>query len=198
MGSNHRVGQRCPRALILIFALVSAAVPGHGRAGGPRRARRTSRQGQEFPDLADHVHHVVGVKLIALGSFPESPEDEEVYWGPGLIYELTVIPHWLEIELAGAALFKREGAKLPVDVLLKKPFRLSRSVDLFVGGGPMMNISVEENEASVHWGVIGSLGGFLWLWSTGGILLEVDYAYLDENRGAHEIEAACGVAVRFR
>ena len=43
---------------------------------------------------------------------------------------------WLEIEIGGGTLFRKGQTEWEADVLLKKPFTLSSTVELMVGAGP--------------------------------------------------------------
>ena len=47
-----------------------------------------------------------------------------------------MIKEWLEIEIGGGTLFRRAQTEWEAEVLLKKPFTLSSTVELMVGAGP--------------------------------------------------------------
>ena len=55
---------------------------------------------------------------------------------PSASAEFSVIKDWLEIEIGGATLFSRGQKEWEADVLFKKPFTLSNTVELMVGAGP--------------------------------------------------------------
>jgi hypothetical protein len=56
--------------------------------------------------------------------------------GPSASVEFSVIKDWLEIEVGGASLFRRGRTGWETDVLFKKPFTLSNTVELMIGAGP--------------------------------------------------------------
>jgi hypothetical protein len=185
-----------PAPLSALLALLFVALTPTQTHARSRREMQRRRREDNPVEINDQVHHVLGAKIIVLG---ESVEQERTaFIGPGLIYELTAIPHWLELELAAATLFSSEETKIPIDVMLKKPFRISRIVDLFAGAGPMLNLAIRDDKTHVHPGLIVSTGVFLWLQDNFGLLFELDYAFVVEHDGAHEVEAAVGVATRFR
>lgn len=179
-----------------IIPLMLASGPAYGAGAAVHSGFQGHASEAEEFDFADHIHHVVGAKFLVLGELTEN--ETEAYFGPGLVYELTVIPHWLELELSGAAVMTKGEIKFPFDVIVKKPFVVNRVVDLFVGAGAMVNLAVEEDRTRLHPGIIGSMGFFVWLRQQAGIFVEFDYAYVAQDGVSHELEAACGLATRFR
>jgi hypothetical protein len=57
-------------------------------------------------------------------------------FGPTVAVEVTPIEHWLELEAGVTPLFARHSRELDVDLLFKKPWTLSKKVELMVGVGP--------------------------------------------------------------
>ena len=57
-------------------------------------------------------------------------------FGPDLAMEFTPIENWLEIESGVAALFTRHSTEWDTDILIKKPWTLSKKAELMVGIGP--------------------------------------------------------------
>ena len=55
--------------------------------------------------------------------------------GGTVAFEVTPIEHWLEIEVGVSAIREDTGTELPVDVLFKKPWPLSRGAELMIGAG---------------------------------------------------------------
>jgi len=56
--------------------------------------------------------------------------------GGDVAIEFTPIENWLEIEVGTTPLFAHHSLDWGTDVLFKKPWRLSRKVELMVGAGP--------------------------------------------------------------
>ena len=64
--------------------------------------------------------------------------------GPSASVEFSVIKDWLEIEIGGGTLFNRGQKEWEADVLFKKPFTLSNTVELMVGAGPSWSYATGE------------------------------------------------------
>jgi hypothetical protein len=64
--------------------------------------------------------------------------------GPSASIEFSVIKEWLEIEIGGGSLFRRGRTEWEGDVLFKKPFTLSSTVELMVGAGPSWSYATGE------------------------------------------------------
>ncbi|HVW11146.1 MAG TPA: hypothetical protein VHC90_21320 [Bryobacteraceae bacterium] len=56
--------------------------------------------------------------------------------GGDLAVEFTPIEHWLEIEAGTAGLFAHGSSEWDTDLLFKKPWTLSRTVEFMIGAGP--------------------------------------------------------------
>ena len=56
--------------------------------------------------------------------------------GPSASVEFGVVKDWLEIEIGTAALFHRGTTEWDTDLVFKKPFTLSPTVEFMVGAGP--------------------------------------------------------------
>jgi hypothetical protein len=57
-------------------------------------------------------------------------------FGPDVAVEFTPIENWLEIEVGVTPLFTRNSTEWDTDLLIKKPWTLSRKVEFMVGLGP--------------------------------------------------------------
>jgi hypothetical protein len=139
-------------------------------------------------------HNVLAAKFI--GMTTRTTRGSEQLSGTGIVYERTVIPHWLELEFSAAALFgNHHHTVFPMDILFKKPFHVASMLDFFIGVGPALSYHVEEHELFV--GAIASAGCYVWLGNHLGLLFEVDYALIPEHGAVHEFEGASGIAWRF-
>ncbi len=58
-------------------------------------------------------------------------------YGPEVALEYTVIEHWLEIELGTSPQFSKGQAEVGTDFLHKKPFDLTRQLELLISAGPV-------------------------------------------------------------
>jgi hypothetical protein len=160
----------------LILALAIAAAPSHGAP-------------------SEHPHNMLGLKMVAAAT--PSPEGVEVLGGPGLVLEREVLPG-VELELDVIGLFSPEHTEIPVDVLVKHAFHVTRSLDLFLGAGPSASLGFDHGERHFHAGLLTSAGAYVWLAHDVGLILEVDYGlYADPLGPLQEAELSTGVAMRF-
>jgi hypothetical protein len=84
--------------------------------------------------LAEDKEPTAVVELGAAGEWSLSNADAS--FGPAAAIEFTPVKNWLEIEPGVASLFSRGQTKWDTDVLFKKPFELSSTVQLEPGIGP--------------------------------------------------------------
>ena len=66
-------------------------------------------------------------------------------YGPYLALEYEVIEHWLEIETAVAPRFSNGQAEVEFELIFKKPFELSKSLEFLIGAGPVWVHRTEES-----------------------------------------------------
>ena len=75
-------------------------------------------------------------------------------YGPSAAVEFTPIEHWLEIEAGVTPLFARHSTEWDTDLLLKKPWTLSKKVEFMAGVGPewvhLRNGGVVTNSVSLE------------------------------------------------
>jgi len=75
--------------------------------------------------------------IIEIGGAGEaSLQDGSSSFGPTIAVEVTPIEHWLEIEAGVTSLSGGGHTEWDADLLFKKPFTLSDTVEFMVGAGP--------------------------------------------------------------
>ncbi len=97
-------------------------------------------------------------------------------FGPAAAVEFTPVKDWLEIEAGTAPLFSGGHTEWDTDLLFKKPFTLSNTVEFMVGVGPQWTYAA---------GGAGKIGGeaaldfMFWPWPERkfGWFLEPSYSY---------------------
>ena len=100
------------------------------------------------------VAFIASLLLCAGNSAAQSVEKEQVavlelggaaFWnvkdgtssfGPSVAVEVTPIENWLELEVGTTALFRRHSTEWGTDLVFKKPWDLSKKVELMLGAGP--------------------------------------------------------------
>jgi hypothetical protein len=154
----------------------------------------TGEQGADHGVHAPERHYVIG----AMGTYLTAIHGDEVHHlgGGGLLFEATLVPHWLELEYSVRALSDGHALLFPVDVLLKLPIHISDTAVPYIGAGPTVVPSfVDELEAFA--GIATTAGACFWLWSWGGLFAELNYNLLFEHGLVHEIGGSGGVGYRF-
>ena len=107
-------------------------------------------------------------------------------YGPELGLEFMVAEHILEIELSTSPLFSKGQAGIGTDLIFKKPFDLSESTELEIGGGPEWVHKTGNQDQADSVAAVAAVE-FIYTPSPGGaasFLLEPTYSY-DFGKG-HE------------
>jgi hypothetical protein len=89
-------------------------------------------------------------------------------------FEVTPIEHWLELEIGVTATRTDDGVEMPVDVLFKKPWRLSREVEFMIGVGPQL-VHASGLNAGTFLGLEGVLDLMFWRRKNAGWYVEPGY-----------------------
>lgn len=108
----------CKCAKFAKFALIASLPLGAGSAA----AQSTEKE------------HVAVVELGGAAFW--DVKDARSSFGPTVALEVTPIENWLELEVGTAALFRRHSTEWGTDLVLKKPWDLSKKVELMLGVGP--------------------------------------------------------------
>jgi hypothetical protein len=90
--------------------------------------------------------------VFELGAAGDWSRAEGFHPGGTFAFEITPIEHWLELEVGVTALWSDGSTEMPVDVLVKKPWQLSRNVEFMVGVGPELVFATGSN-AATFWGI---------------------------------------------
>lgn len=62
--------------------------------------------------------------------------DGSFHPGANLMFEWDAVEDWLELEVGASVLAASGGVEVPIDLLVKRPFRLARWAEVMVGLGP--------------------------------------------------------------
>lgn len=100
-------------------------------------------------------------------------------FAPNLAVETTLIDRWVELEAGVSPFFTRKSTELDTDLLIKKPWTLSRKAEFMLGIGPQWTWLKQNGMASNS--IAGEVAADFMFWPTGkhrfGWFLEPAYDY---------------------
>ena len=107
-----------------------------------------------------------------------------VYRGATFAFEMTPIEHWLELEVGVTAIAAAGSIEMPVDVLFKKPWRLSPGFEFMIGIGPEL-IHVSGTDRGTFWGIGTVLDFMFWPSKNVGWYVEPGYEVTFRDGARH-------------
>ena len=141
--------------------------------------------------------HAQGAKepsaILELGGAVEWDFPGFFKYGPTTGVEFTPIKDWLEIEAGVGPLFSRGPTEWDTDLLIKKPFTLSHTVECMIGVGPDWSFS------PVGTTVAGEVALDFMFWPTRerryGWFLEPTYSYAFTSGHQRSLGTAAGLLI---
>ena len=100
--------------------------------------------------------------------------------GGTLAFEITPIEHWLELEIGATAIHTSGGTETEADLLFKKPWTLSRRVELMAGIGP----ELVHADGATFWGFSTVADIMVWPRRNVGVYVEPGYERTFPHAGA--------------
>ena len=121
-------------------------------------------------------------------------------YGPSLAVETTPIENWLEIEAGVTPLFSRGQTEWDVDLLFKKPFTLSKTVEFMAGVGPSWSHVVTHGRTQETAGAEAALDFMFWPWKSRkiGWYFEPSYGYSFGPGHEQSLSASVGLLFPIR
>ena len=113
--------------------------------------------------------------------------------GGSLFVEWEAVQSWFELELGLAALAAEGGVEVPIDLLFKKPFRLSRRVELMVGLGPGLVIYRRTPNDGEFFALEVAADFMFWLAPRVGFWVEPSYELTVRNGVEHSLSSTGGI-----
>ncbi len=112
--------------------------------------------------------------------------------GAGIFFELSLLPHMLELEISVKAMSAHEGVVMPIDILLKVPFHPLPKVNPFIGLGPAMALVIDDG-VEAHFGGAVAAGSYFWVHPHVALSAELNFNLLYAHGPAYEYGGAVGV-----
>jgi hypothetical protein len=100
-------------------------------------------------------------------------------YGPNLAVETTPIEDWLELEAGITPFFRRGQTEWDTDLLFKKPYTLSETVEFMFGIGPSWSHTISSGKTADTFGAEAALDFMFWPWEGRklGWFVEPSYGY---------------------
>jgi hypothetical protein len=164
--------------------LVAACV-GVALAAPPGRAR--ARETDEGA-----VEHTIVVGAGGAGEVELG--DGSVHAGGSVMVEWDAVEDWLELEVGASVLSAGGGFELPVDLLVKKPFRLAPRAELMIGLGPELVTVSDRTARATYLGGELALDFMFWPWGRRvGLWVEPEYDLVFRDGTASGLGSTGGV-----
>jgi hypothetical protein len=106
-------------------------------------------QDRAAPPPAEEADHAI---VFEFGAAGEWSRGEAFQPGGTFAFEVMPIEHWLEIEVGIAATAAPGHTEMPIDMLFKKPWAISRTFEFMAGIGPEI-IHATGRAADTYWGI---------------------------------------------
>jgi hypothetical protein len=134
-----------------------------------------SAEGTALGDEAgdDSTEHTI---IVGVGGATELElGDGSVHPGADVMIEWDAIENWLELELGASLLTADKGVEAPIDLLVKKPFKLARWAEVMIGIGPEV-VRVTGTHRGTYFGGEAALDFMFWPWGRHiGLWIEPEY-----------------------
>jgi hypothetical protein len=134
--------------------------------------------------------------IVGVGGAGElEPREGSFHPGASVFLEYEAIENWLELELGASLLAAEHGVEVPIDLLLKKPFRLSRGVEFMAGLGPEIVHVTGTDRDGTFGGIEFALDFMFWPSQRVGLWVEPSYDVVFRGGVSHGIGSTGGVMV---
>jgi hypothetical protein len=141
--------------------------------------------------VQDNLDHAI---VVGVGGAAELElEDGSLHPGANIMVEWDAIENWLELEVGTSLLSRSGGVEIPIDLLIKKPFRLARWAEFMIGLGPEM-VQVTGTNKGTYFGGEVALDFMFWPWGRHlGLWVEPEYDLTYQHGASSGIGTTGGV-----
>ena len=114
--------------------------------------------------------------------------------GGNVMVEWDAIENWLEFEVGASLLAADRGVEAPVDLLVKKPFQLTRWAEVMIGIGPEVVLVSNPATKSTYFGGVAALDFMFWPWGRHvGLWVEPEYDLVFRDGLSHGLGSSAGL-----
>jgi hypothetical protein len=132
------------------------------------------------------------IAVVGIGAQGEWGVPGATSIGPSVSVEFDVIKDWLEVEVGTARMFSRGGRSWDSDLVFKKPFTLSKTVEFMIGAGPALSYS---RDGGSKWGATAALDFMIWPLPERRFGWFVEPSYTDLKGGDKSLAVSVGLLV---
>jgi hypothetical protein len=154
-------------------------------------------RGEEFKPsttIGETAEHSFILEIGAAGEWPLGGERPN--FGGTIAGEVEPIENWLELEFGFTTLATAGHAELSGDLLFKKPFRLSPTVEFMAGLGPSFSRTLNGLERGDAWSVEFALDWMFWPTKNLGWFIEPTWSVNPRN-GQQSAAVSVGILIGF-
>jgi len=135
--------------------------------------------------------------ILEIGAAGEwSLNGERPNFGGMIAAEIEPIENWLELEFGLSTLATAGHTELSGDVLFKKPFRLSPTVEFMIGAGPSFSRVLSGPERGNSWSAEFALDWMFWPTQNIGWFIEPTWSVNPKN-GQQSAAVSIGILIGF-
>ena len=131
------------------------------------------------------------------GIFGRSLTDRTSSGGPSIAVEVTPIEEWLELEGGLAVLSTGRRHEIAFDLLFKKPWRVSRTLEFMAGIGPELSLHTGSGTHETTMGTEVVLDFMFWPRANVGWYLEPTYGFTGGRNGERSAGLTAGLLIGF-
>lgn len=133
--------------------------------------------------------------MLEIGPAAEWPlQGDTPNYGANIAIEREIIEGWLEIEIGMSGLWTAGRGELSWDLLFKKPFTLSPTVELMIGAGPSFSQPINGDAGTV--GITFALDLMVWPTQRVGWFVEPTFS-ITPGTGQTSLGATAGLLFKF-
>jgi len=135
--------------------------------------------------------------ILEIGAAGEWPLDgERANFGGTIAGEIEPIENWLELEFGFTTLATAGHSEISGDLLFKKPFRLSPTVEFMAGAGPSLSRTLNGPDQGNSWSVEFALDWMFWPTENLGWYIEPTWSVNPRN-GQQSAAVSIGILIGF-
>jgi hypothetical protein len=135
--------------------------------------------------------------ILEIGTAGEWPlGGERPNFGGTIAAEIEPIENWLELEFGVSTLATAGHSDLSADLLFKKPFRLSPTVEFMIGGGPSFSRTLNGPDQGNSWSAEFALDWMFWPTKNVGWFIEPTWS-VNPRTGQNAAAVSLGMLIGF-